>query len=400
MPQPSTLSPSVSLLPSRFEFLDLLRGVAVLMMIEGHAMRALLDGEIRATLAYDFHELFHGLPAPLFLFAAGAAFAFTIRPASPQPSTFLPASRKKSWRRFLRLLNVLLIAYGLQTSYFSLLHTVRNSTPQQVSILLSFNVLQCIVASVLALQLVARFAKSGHATSRAALIRACVWLTVAIGAATPLVWAGADRLPLWLATMLSRQHGSFFPMFPYTAFTLAGAAWGAGFLNARERADESGFLHRTILYGGMTVVISTLVAGLPWPELYSDFWWSSPSYLFLRIGLLALLCAYARRAELAVERGTRPGLKLLALLGRQSFYIYVGHLLVLYGSSYNPNWNMLRKLGVNLPLGESAAATALLAAAMVATAILWDWAKRIHPWRASAVKWTLAGYLLIKFIVP
>lgn len=395
MPQPPTLSPSVSQAATRFEFLDLLRGVAVLIMIEGHTMRALLDPEMRATLGYDFHELFHGLPAPLFLFGAGAAFAFTIRSASPRPSAAGSASRMKSWRRLLRLWNVLLIAYGMQLTYFSLVHTVRNSTPQQISILLNFNVLQCIVASVLALQLVSRLA-----ASRVALIRACIWLTIAIGAATPLVWAGANRLPLGLATIVSRQHGSFFPLFPYAAFALAGAAWGAGFLNARERDDESGFLRRTIIYGGMTVVISTLVAGLPWPELYSDFWWSSPSYLFLRIGLLALLCAYARRAELAAERMKRPGLKLLALLGRQSFYIYVAHLLVLYGSSYNPNWNMLRKLGGNLPLGESAAASTLLAAAMIATAIPWDWAKRTHPWRASAVKWTLAAYLLIKFMVP
>src|SRR5688572_25357072 len=129
--------------PGRYEFLDLLRGVAVLLMVEGHAMRALLDQRIQATFAYSIHELIHGLPGPLFLFAAGAALTFTISSSGQKADAPSKIAARKNWRRRLRLCNVLLIAYALQLSYFSLWQTISASTPEQLAFLLNFNVLQC-----------------------------------------------------------------------------------------------------------------------------------------------------------------------------------------------------------------------------------------------------------------
>src|SRR5262245_61696459 len=131
----------------RFEFVDVLRGIAVLLMIEGHAMRALLDWNIRATFAYDIHELFHGLPAPIFIFAAGVALGLT---RDISASDKLPGRGPRGkWRRELRLLNVLIVAYALQLSDFSFFKTFFASTPERLVTLLNFNVLQCIVISVL-----------------------------------------------------------------------------------------------------------------------------------------------------------------------------------------------------------------------------------------------------------
>ncbi len=398
MSQPSAESQNLPR-TSRYEFLDLLRGVAVLMMIEGHAMRALLDHRIRATFAYDIHELFHGLPAPIFLFAAGAAFAFTLETSADLRRVADPAAdRKRNWRRRRRLLNVLLMAYGLQLSYFSLRQTFFSSTPEQFVILLNFNVLQCIVISVLALRWL-----STWASSQKSLVRICIGLALGMGLATPLVWAIAPSLPMWVGTVLSRHYSSYFPLFPYAAFTFAGAAWGVRFQMACTRNEESRFLQLTIVAGGVGMVVSTLLAGIPWPPLYAEFWWSSPWYLWLRIGLLALLGALFRRMEIgtASNQGSNRGraLHLLALLGRQSFYIYIAHLLVLYGSAYNPRWNMLRKLGTNLPFWESAVATALLVLIMIFSAMFWDWAKKAHSVRANQFKWALATYLIIVFII-
>lgn len=390
----TTAQPISTQRAARYEFLDLLRGIAVLLMIEGHAMRALLHWNIRATVQYDFHELFHGLPAPIFIFAAGAALAISRRDSTILGAAAQPTAGKRNWRRELRLLNVLIIAYALQLSDFSFFRTFFASTPEKLSLLLNFNVLQCIVVSVLLVRCISSLNRP-----EGKLSQLMVMLTAGIGLLTPLVWLAVPHLPIWLGTILSREYSSYFPLFPYAGFALGGAAWGLQYKIAQRDNAEAGFLHRTILFSGLAVIACTALAGVPWPELYSDFWWSSPWYLWLRIALLTLFCAFLRRWELDAA-GTPGGLyAFLALLGRQSFYIYVGHLLVLYGSSYNYNWNMLRHLGSSLTFWPAAAATATLALVMIASAIAWDWAKWTQPMWAHRFKWALAAYLLTVFII-
>jgi uncharacterized membrane protein len=387
-----TAQPVSALRQERFQFVDVFRGIAVLLMIEGHAMRALLDWRIRATFAYDIHELFHGLPAPMFIFAAGSALGLTWKHPLTDESAAKPP--RKKWRRELRLLNVLIIAYALQLSDFSLVRTFFASTPERLVALLNFNVLQCIVLSVL----LVRWLLSLE-ISQTSLLRILKVLILAIGLVTPLVWLAAPHLPMWIATVLSREYLSFFPLFPYAGFAFAGAAWGLQCNMAQHCGSEAQFLHNSILLGGVVFVGSTVLAGIPWPPLYAEFWWSSPWYLWLRIGVLVLMCAYLRRAELAATG--RPGRlqSFLALLGRRSFYLYVAHLLVLYGSSFNPNWNLVHKLGTDLPFAEAAVATACLAALMIISAAVWDWMKLNRAAWANRLKWSLAAYLIAVFAI-
>lgn len=376
---------------TRYEFLDLLRGIAALLMIEGHAMRALLDWNIRASFAYDIHELFHGLPAPIFIFAAGAAVAITRQHPLAARATPRQGGVK---RRDLRLLNVLIIAYALQLSDFSLSRTFLEMTPEKLRTLLNFNVLQCIVVSVLAVR-----ALGALPLAEGRLAGLLLAVTGAVGLLTPLVWSASPQLPMWLSAMLSRQYGSYFPVFPYLGFALGGAAWGLWFRHAVRRDQEAVFLRRTIVGSAMVFVLCTLLAGVPWPGLFADFWWSSPWYLWLRIAALTWMCAYLRRWEMRSRERSSALMAFLALLGRQSFYIYVGHLIVLYGSSYNYNWNMLRKLGNDLTFWPAAAATASLLAVMVLTTIVWDRTKRQQPPWAARMKWGLAAYLTLIFLI-
>lgn len=376
---------------ARYEFLDLLRGIAVLLMIEGHAMRALLDWNIRATFAYDIHELFHGLPAPIFIFAAGAAVAITRKSSS---GTAAGHSKSHNWQRELRLLNVLIIAYALQLSDFSFARTFFSSTPEKLQTLLNFNVLQCIVASVLVVRAI-----SSLQMREAGLQRLLTILTAVVGLLTPLIWYSSSQLPMWLGAIVSKHYDSFFPLFPYLGFALGGAAWGMGFLQATQQDQESRFLKRTVIVSGIIFAACTALAGIPWPDMFADFWWSSPWYLWLRIAVLTLSCAYLRRWEVSAKGDPSRTQAFLAMLGRQSFYAYVGHLLVLYGSSYNYNWNMLRKLGSDLDFWPAVAATGCLAIAMIASTIAWDWTKRNHPLWAKRIKWGLAFYLTGVFLI-
>ncbi|HLB00719.1 MAG TPA: heparan-alpha-glucosaminide N-acetyltransferase domain-containing protein, partial [Bacteroidota bacterium] len=64
--------------PGRYPFIDVLRGLAVVLMIETHTVNALLapggaDGAFGSVLTF-----FNGLVAPAFLFCAGLGFAVAL----------------------------------------------------------------------------------------------------------------------------------------------------------------------------------------------------------------------------------------------------------------------------------------------------------------------------------
>ncbi|HMD13095.1 MAG TPA: heparan-alpha-glucosaminide N-acetyltransferase domain-containing protein, partial [Bacteroidota bacterium] len=62
---------------SRLEFIDLLRGWAVFVMIETHVFNALLLPQLKEETFFKILTFVNGLVAPSFLFCAGLALAIT-----------------------------------------------------------------------------------------------------------------------------------------------------------------------------------------------------------------------------------------------------------------------------------------------------------------------------------
>ena len=370
---------------TRFQFLDWVRGTFVLLMVEGHTFRALLDPSLKAGAVYQFHELIHNLPGPAFLFASGAAFGFSAFAHWDEYQRW----SKKCRQRLLRLLVVLVLGYLLHLTYFSLGRTLFESTASQLSFLLSMNILQCIAYSALLLQFLVMILPG-----QKWFLPACLAATAAVGLATPVVWAAAQRLPWWLGTQAGGNWGSYFPLFPNAGFAFAGAAWGYLYVSAREKAEESRFLRRTGQVCAALVLGNVAAAFLPVPPLYSDFWHTGPPFFFLRAALLGLMMAGFRLAELRFR--ARAGT--LALLGRESLLVYVGHLMILHGSALNPDTNLVKLFGTARPAMDVALILLLLAGTMTALSFIWSRLKEQDAWRARGMRWSLAGYLVYRFV--
>src|SRR5262249_31553730 len=155
--------------------------------------------------------IFHGSTAPGFLFASGFVAGL------PRA----PLSLRASLRRARRLLFVLGVGYALHLPYFSLWKTLQ-APREQLAAALSCNALHVIAVS----QLFGR-GLQWVAGRRWTTLAGCVALLVI--AAGPRVWASgvSQRLPPALGAYLDRASGSFFPLFPFSAFVLAGAVAGA-----------------------------------------------------------------------------------------------------------------------------------------------------------------------------
>jgi fucose 4-O-acetylase-like acetyltransferase len=352
-------------------YIDAFRGLMALAMVQGHVMDALLTREALATPWYVFQQMFHGTTAPGFLFASGFVAGL--------PRT--PLSLRASVRRARRLVFVLGVGYFLHLPYASLWKTLAAASPGERAALLACDALQVIALTqllVLALQWLA-----GRRWTRVAAA-----LALLVVVATPFVWAAdaSARLPAALAAYVDPRSGSRFPVFPFSAFVLAGTLAGATLGRAEPRRR-----HARALRWGLGFLV--LGAALAWPLAGRvDFWGPSPAYALVRLGGLLLLM---RLVEAAAAAGL-PGTAALALLGHETLLVYVGHLFLLFGGVSGPS-----PLGAWVGTLGFAAAFVVVAAmvpVLLGAAWLWRTAKHRAPHEAQLALVFLSVAFLYEFL--
>src|SRR5438552_19197661 len=104
----------------RIRAIDWLRGLAVLFMIQTHAL-ALLRPELRAGALFSTLQWIDGLVAPSFILAAGFSMALTQVRAAAQPGARWPRFR----RTLRRLGEVLAVATLVNWAWFPLVREPR-----------------------------------------------------------------------------------------------------------------------------------------------------------------------------------------------------------------------------------------------------------------------------------
>ncbi len=356
-------------------YIDAFRGLMALVMVQGHLFETLLAPAARALPLYQFQVMFHGSTAPGFLFASGFVAGL------PRA----PLSLRASARRARRLLFVLGVGYFLHLPYASFWKTVDNATPAERAALLACDALQLIAVTQLFVLLLQWLA--GRHWTRVAAALALVVIVV-----SPFVWSSgiAAHLPEALRPYLDDRTGSRFPVFPFSAFVLAGTLAGA----TLGRAEPAVRHKRAVLVGGGLLALGGLVA---WSlAARFDYWWgASPGYVLVRLGGLILLL---RLVEIVANAGV-AGTRLLALLGHETLLVYVFHLYMLFGGLFGPSplmaWS--GRLGPGSALGIVVAMLPPLAGA----AWLWRAAKQRAPHEAqSALVFLSLGFLYEFFTRP
>jgi fucose 4-O-acetylase-like acetyltransferase len=353
-------------------YIDAFRGLMALAMVQGHVTDTLLLPSALVERWYVVQQMLHGSTAPGFLFASGFVAGL------PRA----PLSLRASVRRARRLLFVLGVGYFLHLPYFSLWKTVGASSPAERALLFACDALQVIALTqllVLALQWVA----GRHWTGWAAGI------AVLVVAAAPLVWSSgvAARLPEAVAPWLDEGTGSRFPVFPFSAFVLAGTLAGATIGRV-----EPGRRHRREVTAGLCLL--GLGAALAWLLAGRvDYWGASPAYVLVRLGGLLLLL---RLVEAAAE-ARLPGLRGLALLGRETLLVYVLHLHLLFGGVFGDSplaaWH--GRMGLAGALGV----LMLFLPVLLAAAWLWRAAKHRAPHEAHLALVFVSVAFLYEFAV-
>lgn len=330
---------------NRIASLDLARVVAMLFMVQGHAIYAVGDPEIInvGELPWSIWHLLRGFTAPMFLLVSGAVQVF----ANKRLETG-KLSKKTLYKRIRISLILIFIGYtlGLPVSHF---YELVNINDEQWLSFFAVNILQTIGVSLLFVIFLFYITRNSLQLGIISFI-----LSIIIIMTTTLVhnYDWFYYTPHFIASYFSHSSNSIFSLFPFTAYMLLGVSVGAflTFYTSEQRVKiliNYGFIAGILLlflslpYNKFTWEIDSFGAFVKYLNSYERI---SPGLSFQRLGFVLIEISFLS----IIYKYTDKLRGIYVLLGKRAILIYVIHLFIIYGTPFT---NGLVKFG-NKSLGN------------------------------------------------
>jgi uncharacterized membrane protein len=324
---------------NRLHYLDWVRGVGAIVMLQGHAFDSFLKPDLRPGGAYTLSQFVGGMPPAIFLFLTGVTLAFlmdsTERKGLPPRERFLTALGRS------RYLFLLAFAFRLQSFICGFSAAWQG--------LFRVDVLNCM-----------GFAMALMAVTTLARTRDRAWISAAVGSAvffaSPLVsQLGWSRVPFLVRDYIAPGYGSF-SFFPWGGYLAFGVGMGSLIRMVREDAAHR-LMQGTAVAGGALVLAGQYFAGARY-TLYakSDFWLNSPAQTLTKLGVTLLLVV---AAFVWTRYGSSGGWSWVRQFGITSLLVYWVHIELIYGHE-------LWFLKGNLTVPQTVAAAVALVLLMLA----------------------------------
>ena len=258
--------------PERVVFLDALRLVAAVQMVQGHTLDALLATGYRSGAGFAFWSFTRGLTSSAFLLAAGLSFAVV----SADGGRF-EGGRRHRLRRALMLVG---LGYLMHAPMGVLAGQPLRAALAEIGIV---DVLQCIGVGLMALELLCIAVRLSWLRVGLALVVCAVLFVAApaLNSIEPVGWA-RPWLHYW-----SARGGSVFPLSPWLGFLFAGYGVGVLVLPSGLRTPRRRQLRGLALSSALVLSLaglSELVLGSR--DLRLGF-----TFLTLKLGLVLALAA-------------------------------------------------------------------------------------------------------------
>lgn len=320
----------------RLLYLDWVRGLASIIMLQGHVFHSFLKPGLRQGSAYTLSQFLGGMPPAVFLFLTGATLAFLMDGRTRQGlsggARVLAALRRAGY------LFGIAFAFRLQLWLFAL-------PDASWTDLFKVDILNCMGFGVALLSVMAVFRTAER-------VRLCAILGLAISAASPLVseinWSA---VPPALAHYIA-PDANHFSFFPWAAFLAFGMSAGSLIRIVPEKKMDRTMQWSAIL-GGAVILAAQFFANQPY-SLYakSDFWLNSPAQILIKLGviLLALPVAF-----LWTRYGAGSGWSWVRQFGTTSLIVYWVHIELVYG-----RWMYFFKENLDVPTTIVVAAGVIL----------------------------------------
>jgi uncharacterized membrane protein len=352
----------------RLSYIDWMRGLAILIMIEAHVLDAWTRPSDHQSLAYAVCAILAGFAAPMFLFLAGVSVALAASAGARKSGSGAQAAarvRRRGWQVFG-------LAYLFRFQAYAL------NPKAMLAGMLKVDILNIMGPSIVAAAGLWQWARDDRRR-----ILAFGGAALAVTLVTPLVRTTPflDPLPPFVQWYLRPTPGrNNFTLFPWSGFVFAGALIGV--VIDRTRGLSAGrALHAWMAPAGLAFA-AACYAGSYLPSIYADsrFWTSSPMFFLLRVGIvtstLSLVYFWEQRPRLlgARWRWASP----MVVFGHSSLFVYWVHVELVYGVFSEP-------LHRTLPFAWVVAAFAAFSLFMFGLVVLKNaGVDRWKRWRAAA----------------
>lgn len=327
---------------NRLKFIDVYRGFAILLMLHGHTADALLNPAEKMSIAYQIYTIFRGFTAPMFLFISGFAFSIS---TLKYVDEYLKLS-EKFFKRIRKFLFVTLLGYFLHLPYLSLSKLTAESNFETLAQLFSSDVLQVIGISLLSMQIALFILKDEFKFAKLALYAGIFSFII-----SPLLFIVdfSKFLPLFISQYLNNFNGSNFPLFPWVGFILIGSYIGQRFMLELKLGRAEAFLNKLLKLSLLTFPLALVLETAFEISLNLNMYliYSSPFLSISRLSFVVILFYLIWKIEKLINLKIHP----LQILGMESLFAYVSHLMIVYGSPINPFYSFSAFWGGTLSYG-------------------------------------------------
>jgi hypothetical protein len=309
----------------RLQYLDWVRGLGALIMLQGHVFDSFLRADLRPGGVFTLSQFVGGMPPAIFLFLTGVTLAFLMDSSERKG---LPP-RQRVWISLRRAGYLFFLAFAFRA--FMLVSGFPVST---WSDFLRVDILNCMGFSIAAFSIMAAFRTAERA-------RFCAAAGLAIAFAAPLVsqvdWSG---VPWMLRAYIVPDH-RFFGFFPWGAYLAFGLSAGSALrLIPAERLDRA--MQWTALAAAGALACCHYGANSP-HSVYaaSDFWLNSPAQVLTKQSVILIMLAFA---FVWTQYIAREGWSWIRQFGTTSLLVYWVHIELIYG-----RWMWFFKEKLNVP---------------------------------------------------
>ncbi len=303
-----------------------MRAFAVLMMVQGHTVDALLGEEYRNfdSVFFSVWHTLRGFTAPIFMFTSGVVFTYLLM---LKGNTF--NENPRVWKGIKRFLLLVGIGYLLRYPTWRLVD-FRYVTEAQWHTFFAVDALHLIGIGLLFILIVYFISDKIKVNFVIVSLFSFCFILVLTPKVYSINWN--EIVPLWIADYLTNDYGSLFPLFPWLAYMFAGSI--LGYLLAKKKGIQRNikFSVSLMIVGAILVILNKFdfqiirLAGL------DNIRFTEVSLVFLRLGVVLILNGFV--SFLVIEVKEIPTIVLKT--GANTLPIYVVHLIILYGSAWSP----------------------------------------------------------------
>jgi uncharacterized membrane protein len=296
----------------RLGFIDWTRGLAAVIMIQGHTFDSFTRTDLRPKSAFMLSQFLGGMPPAIFLFLTGITFAFLMDSQDRKGGT--------GWQKVVTALKrsryLFLIAFLFRIQLF-----VTGFPTSPASELLKVDILNCMGLAMLILAPMAVFTTKER-------IRLCTVLGLVIAGLAPAIsMIDASSVP-WLLRAYFFPSYNYFGFFPWASFLAFGMVTGS-IIRIVKQEDLGRAMVWFLAIGTGLALVAHHLSNMPY-SIYqkSDFWLNSPALVMIKLGVTLAMLAMA---WLWVNLAAPQGWSLFRQFGTTSLIVYWVHIELVYG---------------------------------------------------------------------